>query len=302
MIQYIDWLPRLEALKEVAGIENKIALFTYSDIVKNITTEEERATLNNITTKPHKFDFCTIIHHTSGTARIKIDMQEIHIEQPNNSIKLAPGQIVEIENLSKDFDATMLILSKDFIEDLMVYLNGQITFRSRKGFKIIEHLTEEEMNMEKLFIKAAYHILSDKQNPFRLKVIQHIIMAIFYSSEKIRNIKEDNAPRSNADILSKEFICLVQENFRQERQLQFYADKLCITPRYLSRVVKESTDSSAAEWIERYVVLEARALLKSTNMTIQQISDYLNFPSQTFFGKYFKRRMGVSPKEYRRVG
>ena len=302
MIQYINWLPQLEALKEVVGIENKIAIFTYSDIIKDITTEEEFATLRSITTTPHKFDFFIIVHHTSGTARIKIDMQEIAINQPNNSIKLAPGQIVEIESISEDFDATVAIMSKNFIDDMMVYINGQITFRPRKGFDIMEHLTEEEMNTEKLFIKAAYHILSDNQNPYRLQVIQHIIMAIFYSSEKIRNIKEDNAPRSNADILSKEFIRLVQENFRRERQLQFYADKLCITPRYLSRVVKESTASSAAEWIERYVILEARALLKSTNMTIQQISDYLNFPSQTFFGKYFKRRMGISPKEYRRIG
>ena len=77
---------------------------------------------------------------------------------------------------------------------------------------------------------------------------------------------------------------------------------MCITPRYLSRVVKESTQFSAAEWIERLVVLEARALLKSTNMTIQQISDELNFSTQTFFGKYFKRRVGLSPKEYRREG
>ena len=88
----------------------------------------------------------------------------------------------------------------------------------------------------------------------------------------------------------------------QGKQLKFYADALCITPRYLSRVVKECTGSSAADWIERYVVLEARALLKSTSMTIQQISDELNFPSQTFFGKYFKRRVGMSPKDYRRVG
>ena len=109
-------------------------------------------------------------------------------------------------------------------------------------------------------------------------------------------------PRVSADILTKEFLTLVKANFREERQLKFYADKMCITPRYLSRVVKECTQFSAADWIERCVVLEARALLKSTNMTVQQISDELNFPSQTFFGKYFKRRVGLSPKEYRRRG
>ena len=150
--------------------------------------------------------------------------------------------------------------------------------------------------------RAVRNCLKDRNNPYRLQVVQHIIMALFYSSEKMREVEETEGPRSNADVLSKEFLKQVKEHFRRERQLKFYADKLCITPRYLSRVVKESTGSSAAEWIERCVVLEARALLKSTNMTIQQISDELNFPSQTFFGKYFKRRVGMSPKEYRRIG
>jgi AraC-like DNA-binding protein len=127
-------------------------------------------------------------------------------------------------------------------------------------------------------------------------------MAIFYSSERLRDINDNDPTRSSAGNISRTFLQLVKDNFRQERQLKFYSDALCITPRYLSRVVRECTGSSASDWIERYVVLEARALLKSTNMTIQQISDYLNFPSQTFFGKYFKRRAGLSPKEYRRIG
>jgi AraC-like DNA-binding protein len=302
MIQYIDWLPQLESVKDVVGIENQVAIFTYSDILKNLTTQDDFATLNEILGNPHKFDFFMIVHHTHGRLDAKIDMQDIHITKPNNSIKLAPGQIVEIVSISEDFDATVMILSKRFIEDMMVHLNVQIPFRSRKDINPIEHLTDGDMAMEQHFLKAVKHILSNQDNPYRLQVLQHTILAIIYSSEKIRDIKEVEQPRTNADIIAKEFIKLVQENFRQERQLQFYADKLCITPRYLSRVVKESTSSSAADWIERYVVLEARALLKSTNMTIQQISDYLNFPSQTFFGKYFKRRMGVSPKEYRRVG
>ena len=127
-------------------------------------------------------------------------------------------------------------------------------------------------------------------------------MAIFYSSDRLRTIKDDADVRTSADNISRAFLKMVKDNFRSERQLKYYADMLCITPRYLSRVVKDTTGSTAADWIERYVVLEARALLKSTDMTIQQISDYLNFPSQTFFGKYFKRRTGLSPKEYRRVG
>jgi AraC-like DNA-binding protein len=82
----------------------------------------------------------------------------------------------------------------------------------------------------------------------------------------------------------------------------FYAKKLCMAPKYLSAVIKEKTGKSAFEWINDYVILEAKSLLKSTNMTIQQISDELNFANQSFFGKYFKRLAGMSPKSYRGEG
>jgi AraC-like DNA-binding protein len=95
------------------------------------------------------------------------------------------------------------------------------------------------------------------------------------------------------------FIELVQENYRNERLIGFYADKLCITPKYLSKLVKDNTGRSAGEWIDSHVILEARAMLQSSDMTIQQIAASLNFPNQSFFGKYFKRATGLSPKQYR---
>ena len=89
-------------------------------------------------------------------------------------------------------------------------------------------------------------------------------------------------------------------NYRKERMIEFYSEKLFLTPKHLSKVIRERSGKSAGEWIEDHVMLEAKALLKSTDKTIQQISDELKFPSQSFFGKYFKRRAGVSPKEYRK--
>jgi AraC-like DNA-binding protein len=252
---------------------------------------------------PHKFDFFIFVNHISGSIKFKIDMVEHELSNPFNVIKLAPGQIVSFEH-QNEFDAVILFLSKRFVENLLVYVNGTVPFRFGKQIGAVEHYeVNDNDHSPNIFFMAVQNCLRDKTNPYRLQVVQHLMMAMFYASEKVREIDNDNQPsRTNADVLSKKFLELVNLNFRKERQLQFYADALCITPRYLSRVVKECTGSSAAEWIERCVVLEARALLKSTNMTIQQISDELNFPSQTFFGKYFKRRVGMSPKEYRRVG
>ncbi len=300
MIQYFDWLPQLEGMDKVDSIENELIVFQLSEVSSELQANMpfQYETMSN----PHKFDFFMFVRHISGSATLKIDMEEYELSEPINVIKLAPGQIISIEHASEDFDSVVMMMSKRFIENLMVYINGSIPLRFGKNEKVIEHCSLEEDYFSNIIFKAIRSILKDKDNPYRMQVVQHIIMAIFYSSDKVREAVEDEPARSNADVLSREFIKLVKENFRKERQLKFYADILCITPRYLSRVVKECTGASAAEWIERSVVLEARALLKSTNMTVQQISDELNFPSQTFFGKYFKRRVGMSPKEYRRLG
>ena len=301
MIQYFDWLPQLEALEGVESIENEMLLFRYKDVMSQLLKDMpfHAETMRN----PHKFDFFIFINHIAGSIKLKIDMVEHELSNPFNVIKLAPGQIVSFEH-QNEFDAMILFLSKRFVENLLVYVNGSVSFRFGKQIGAVEHYeVNDNDHSPNIFFMAVQNCLRDKTNPYRLQVVQHLMMAMFYASEKVREIDNDNQPsRTNADVLSKKFLELVKLNFRKERQLQFYADALCITPRYLSRVVKECTGSSAAEWIERCVVLEARALLKSTNMTIQQISDELNFPSQTFFGKYFKRRVGMSPKEYRRVG
>ncbi len=301
MIQYFDWLPFLESMKSVDCIEGELAIFNYSDLHSEFKIMgKDIAELMRV---PHKFDFFVIAQHISGDVKLTINMEEYNIRGGGNMITIVPGHILSVGAISEDFDMTAMIMSRKFIESLMVYLNGTIPFRIDMHRQIVRHCSEQELKVEDTFIKAVRHALALKDNPYRLQLIQHVMMAIFYSTDVPSSLSQNGEMvRSNADVLSKKFIELLEDNFRKERQLQFYADALCITPRYLSRVVKECTGQSAADWIERYVVLEARALLKSTTMTVQQISDFLSFPSQTFFGKYFKRRVGMSPKEYRRVG
>lgn len=93
---------------------------------------------------------------------------------------------------------------------------------------------------------------------------------------------------------------LVKAHYTKQRLLDFCADKLCFRSKYLTTVVKRTSGTSAMEWNRRFVILEVQALFKSTNFTVQEISDKLNFFSQTFFGKYFKQLVNVSPSEYRK--
>jgi len=93
---------------------------------------------------------------------------------------------------------------------------------------------------------------------------------------------------------------LVKDNYRKERRVSWYGEQLCITPKYLSETVKQVSHRTPNEWIDHYVTLEIRVLLKNTTMNIKEIAEELSFPNQSFLGKYFKEHVGMSPSKYRR--
>lgn len=99
-------------------------------------------------------------------------------------------------------------------------------------------------------------------------------------------------------VLTK-FFELVNQYFASERQIKFYADKLCLDPKYASQLIKQASGRMAGDWIQDRVILEAKLLLLDGNHNVQQVADALNFTSQSFFGKYFKNATGMSPKAYK---
>ena len=137
-------------------------------------------------------------------------------------------------------------------------------------------------------------------NPNRLEIVQLITRAFFlglgyFLHEKDKADKVDNHQVK----LTSEFLKLVEANYREHRDLKFYSERMGLTPKYISTVIKASSERSAMEWIERYVTLDAIAQLTSTDRSIKYIAYDLNFPSLSFFGKYFTRVVGLSPSAYR---
>ena len=96
------------------------------------------------------------------------------------------------------------------------------------------------------------------------------------------------------------FLTLLKQYHQEERTVNFYADKMCISPKHLSSVIKQMSHKTAHEIIADFVTMTAKRLLKTTTMSIQEISDELNFANQSFFGKFFKQNTGQSPSAYRR--
>lgn len=230
-----------------------------------------------------------------GYANGRINLVDYKLEQRSMCITLS-RQILEIESVSDDFCCLCVLTSKNFVTNLGLSFNLDV-YRS-----IIENpvivLNKEPFESMITYYNMVSRILHEKDNPNSTEVIRHLTCAYFYGIGYYF-YRATESSVSNEGSLVRKFMNEVQASYRKERKVIYYAERLHLTPKYLSTVVKSYSGKTASEWIDDYVILEAKALLKSTNLTIQQISEELNFPSQSFFGKYFKRLVGESPKSYR---
>lgn len=107
------------------------------------------------------------------------------------------------------------------------------------------------------------------------------------------------AQSSRKDAIVERFMQCVQQNYREHRDVGFYAEQLSLSLKYMSRVILEQTGRHPSRWIKDLVILDAKSMLRSGRYSVQQVADELNFPNQSFFGKYFKEDVGVSPKKWK---
>ena len=108
--------------------------------------------------------------------------------------------------------------------------------------------------------------------------------------------------QTRGEAIFTQFLQLVELNFRHERRVSWYAKQLCISPKYLSEIIKQVSRRTPNDWIDNFVTLEIRVLLRNSTKSIKEIAQELNFPNQSFFGKFFKEHVGLSPSQYRNNG
>ena len=247
--------------------------------------------------EPVKFAATTWIIVFKGSCRADINLVTHEISAPT-LVSIKSTQIMQPTYFSPDFNATVMVMSKRFSENLFMFLNSS-PLASVSSRHPVVNIPEDILPHFSEFIRSTKSIVAASDNPYGLQALLFNILLFThrYGYKCYEPFKDEIVSRQGR--MSDQFLALVQQNFRKERFLEFYASKLEVTPKHLSRTIKKQTGYTAVEWIERYVILEAKVLLKSSNLNIQQIADELNFPSQSFFGKYFKKLTGVSPKEFR---
>ena len=190
-------------------------------------------------------------------------------------------------------------MSRAFSDSLFTNIGDIMPLQSVILKNPVMEMANEE-NVFGQFYQLLLNVMSSPHSQHKLEVARHLTLSMFYGYSSHKHEVQDTPKLSSRqEEIYESFITLLEKHYRTEREVGFYADKLCITAKYLSSTMKNVTGKTALQIIEEYAISECKALLLSTKMTMQQISDELNFPSQSVFGKYFKRLTGISPKEYR---
>ena len=236
-----------------------------------------------------------------GWCKLELNLQQCEMREGMLGIIL-PDQIVLQRERSDDFSGSFIAVSRDFM-DLVIPTMQQLfpMFFMIKERPCIA-VTADELQAFEEYHSFLWSKVKLKDNPYRKEITQGLLMALFYEIYDIYqgHAVKERTPKSRKEDLFARFIRYVYEFYKEERSVSFYADKMFLTPKHLSTVVKEVSGKTAGEWIDSLVILEAKAMLKSSEQSIQEIADELHFANQSFFGKYFKHHTGFSPKEYRK--
>lgn len=223
-----------------------------------------------------------------------INLQEYQVEA-GSIIFICPGSIVDPMEMSNDFQVMGVGIPADLFHlahsgNLPELFNGQ----QKHG---IQKACEQELQLLDHMIRLLWEI-ANKQVSQQVMFNQVATITTYFNELFARQQSQMATHRQANDIFDR-FIRLVNNHYAEQRQLAFYAEKICITERYLGTVIRQTSGITAKEWIDKAVITAAKVKLRHSNLQIAEITEALNFPNASFFCKYFKRLVGCTPQEYR---
>ena len=253
------------------------------------------------------FNKCGIFYCQRGSVEVSLEGCHYHIKPGDVYIYMA-STLVHL--LHKSEDAEGIMVEVDFyyilpIVNKVINVESQLFMRKNPCVSLSgEQCAHFEYLLNNLWDRINAEDCQKENVQYqhlKLELIKSMGQTICY---EILNMYFTNQPlqplqQGKKDVVFQNFMLSLFRFYRKERDVSFYARMQHITPRYFSAINKEKTGDSALQWIVRMVITEAKQLLEESDLSIKEIADQLNFPTQSFFGKYFKQYVGVSPKEYR---
>lgn len=237
-----------------------------------------------------------------GSVTLHVNLNDYTITQ-NCLIILSPESILQGITASDDAKGLLLGVGRKSTDDIIPDIHTILPMIIEWKASPIISLSEDDSQCLQEFHALLWKLIKSEKGPYRRHIVHNILRAMLYKVLDIYKSNHNiplNTKRSRNDEIFYNFIQRVEKDFKKERSVQYYADKLFITPKYLTSVIKAMSGQTASDWINNYVILEAKVMLRSSSKTILEISNDLNFTNQSFFGKYFKLHTGMSPQAYRK--
>ncbi len=253
-----------------------------------------------LSSEPRKMSCFFVALCLGGSAQYTVDTKEHRVHQ-NDVIIVNDGQVIGEYMLSPDCHGVVIMASNNFFAEVIKEVHEMSQLFLFAYSNPVFNLTEEKVKTFMEYFNLIKEKVDEHGHHFRNELAMSLLKAMLYDiANEIYQMKNSNPKRTRAEAIFNNFINLVKDNFRHERRVGWYGEQMCITPKYLSESVKQVSKRTPNEWIDYYVTLEIRVLLKNTTMSIKEIAQTLSFPNQSFLGKYFKEHVGMSPTAYRK--
>ena len=251
---------------------------------------------------PFRIDCYVAAYCVEGSVDCSVNLTDYHLSA-GTLLLFTPGNIVKITE-DRDLHLTLICASTSFISGIGINPSKFLVEAMDVLRDPCIHLSSDETEMLHKYVNLALDIT--KTNPQFLKEsIGGLVSSVFYqfagflANSKRRQDMETPVRTSRQRQMLEQFIKLAINDHAREHLVGYYADKMCVTPKYLSKIVKEASGRSVPDWLNELLILDAKNMLRHSDMTIKEISAQLNFPSQSFFFRFFKNHTGQTPTQYR---
>jgi len=259
----------------------------------------ERTGMKRIKGKPQHLEGGTILFCTAGHARISLNMQDYDIT-PHTEVTILPDSLLILLDADEKFEVILFYIEKSIFKEAHHRFNANFIHMIYNS-PIYRHSTESAAYVLGL-LDLITRTYKDSENRFRNVIIMNYLRIYMLNMfDKIQRFYIDNklAFDNGREKIFHSFVELCINNCTRHHDVAFYADKLYISKSYLASVTREIASETPKEIIDRHIVHEIKLLLSFSELTLQQITDRMNFPDQSYMGRFFKRHTGKSPSAYR---
>ena len=272
-------------------------------IFDNFSSENEVLEWMSVTNYPIRLNQITMIAFCmDGHIKFNLGLKN-RVMSKNQLYVILPDQIIQTTEVSPNFKAGFMVMKRNFFNPQNHFIET-INLHNNLMEESYFDLSEKEMQEYIQIFNRIKEKIADTNHTYRIQIIQSYFQVTFYNIYHLivtRQNTPEKMTRNNNVMIYDRFMKMVEEHYRKEHSVKFYADKICLTPKYLSAVIYEVSGKHASDWIHEYILLEAKALLKSSNMNLKNISEELHFCTPSHLGRFFKRYTDYTPNEYKKI-